>query len=320
MRGFVDRVMRWSPAQPVFDRRALRRLAVLAYHSIDDPASFSQHLDYLKRRRVPVSLEEVVAAQARTTDLPRGAVLVTFDDADRTHLDYAAPMMRERGVPGVAFVVSGLLGSSRAVWTREALALARQGGRSAAVPTDDPELIVRALKRLPDGKRLAALEELRETSPSPAPDWPQLEPSELTELESSGIEVGDHTFTHPCLPSCPNDKIATELAQSRSVLTEALGRPPRAFAYPNGDWDARAVRELSSHRYEVAFLFEHRLARIPVAQPLLMPRVRVNSDDSVDRLRIVLSGLHPAIYHLRGASRIGSGESPSERTDLATSR
>ena len=36
--------------------------------------------------------------------------------------------------------------------------------------------------------------------------------------------------------------------------------------------------------------------------PLRLSRVRVNSDTSLDRFAIILSGLHPALHHARGRS------------------
>lgn len=166
-----------------------------------------------------------------------------------------------------------------------------------------PRVLVQAMKRMPDEERLRALNELRETSPATPSMTRQLRRADLIELESAGIEVGDHTMTHPCLPMCSLEKVRSEITQSRAVLSEILGRPPRFFAYPNGDWDRRAMAELEASRYAAAFLFDHRLADVPAERPLAISRVRANASDSIDRLRIVLSGLHPAIYHRRRVAR-----------------
>jgi hypothetical protein len=52
----------------------------------------------------------------------------------------------------------------------------------------------------------------------------------------------------------------------------------------------------------VAFLFDHRLAPLPLREPLRISRLRVNSDTSTDRFRIILSGLHPTVHRVRGGS------------------
>ncbi|MFD0527450.1 hypothetical protein ACFQ1I_09740 [Kitasatospora arboriphila] len=58
----LDRALRRSPAQAWFRRRAARRLAVLGYHGIDDPAGFARHLDLLLETARPVSLQQVEEA------------------------------------------------------------------------------------------------------------------------------------------------------------------------------------------------------------------------------------------------------------------
>jgi hypothetical protein len=84
------------------------------------------------------------------------------------------------------------------------------------------------------------------------------------------------------------------------VFERELGRLPRAFAYPDGAWSDEAARVLESRGYEAAFLFDHRRARIPGGDRWGVSRLRVNSTTSLDRFATILSGLHPAIHHLRG--------------------
>jgi peptidoglycan/xylan/chitin deacetylase (PgdA/CDA1 family) len=161
---------------------------------------------------------------------------------------------------------------------------------------------VRALKRLPDGDRRAAIDQLRRSAREPAPRTPQLRREELLELERGGIAIGNHTLTHPCLDQCSDEQIRHELGAAQRLLAEVLGRAPRTLAYPNGDEDARVRRAAADCGFEAAFLFDHRLSRNPPADRLGVSRLRVNSDTSPDRFEIILSGLHPAIHHALGRS------------------
>jgi peptidoglycan/xylan/chitin deacetylase (PgdA/CDA1 family) len=302
VRAFADGMLRRSPAQLAFRRLAARRLTVLAYHGVDDPASFRRQLDHLVAVARPVSLEEVVDALARRRPLPPRAVLVTFDDGHRSLLDVGLPLLRERGVPAVAFVVAGLLDTRTPFWWTEVEQLLARGGRAG---TDDgltPAALVKRLKAAPDAERLAAIEELRRTASAPAPPAPQLRREELPLLEAAGIAVENHTWSHPCLPRCDDRKAAAEADDAHRALREALGRAPRAFAYPNGDWDGRTERALAAAGYAAAFLFDHRVNPAAPPHPLRLSRVRVNSHDRLDRFAILLSGLHPALHHARGRS------------------
>ena len=84
------------------------------------------------------------------------------------------------------------------------------------------------------------------------------------------------------------------------ALAGWLGHPPRAFAYPNGDHDDRVRRLVADAGYELAFAFDHRLSDVPPADPLAVSRLRVDVGATVDRLDLLLSGLHSAVHHRLG--------------------
>jgi peptidoglycan/xylan/chitin deacetylase (PgdA/CDA1 family)/glycosyltransferase involved in cell wall biosynthesis len=109
-------------------RRSLRtgHAVVLAYHAIADlrgdpvlaeygvPRNrFAEQLDMLAvRGRRFVDLGTLLRALDGEQPLPRGAVLVTFDDAYADLLTDARPVLAERGIPAVAFAVAGRIGTS----------------------------------------------------------------------------------------------------------------------------------------------------------------------------------------------------------------
>lgn len=297
---WFDAALSRSPAQPVFHWRASRQLTVLAYHGIDDPDRFEQHLDYLLRRMCPVSKEEALAAIAGQRGLPKRAVLITFDDGHRSLLDLAMPLLRDRGLPAIVFVIAGLLDTNIPYWWVEAKELVRRGGTANGFPQLDPDAFTQVLKNVTNKQRLVALAELRQTVSGTRLATPQLRCRELTVLESAGVSVGNHSFTHPCLPNCSTGEIVNELSQAHEVLSAALGHAPQVFSYPNGDEDERVSEILLTMGYRAAFLFDHRISPFPPPEPLRISRLRVNSDTSLDRFRIIVSGLHPALHHGRG--------------------
>ena len=295
----LDAVLRRSPAQPAFRWRASRRLVVLAYHEVLDADAFACQVEYLRTCMHPVSLAEVTAAIRSGRALPRRAVLITFDDGDRTVYEQALPILHERGVPAVAFVIAGLLGTETPFWWREVKELVRCGGRAPGLP-HQPVECARALKRVPNEERLTRIEQLRCSAVGPAITMPQLQRSEVAALEAAGIAIGNHTFTHPCLDRCTAETLETEVVRAHETLADILGRAPTAFAYPNGNADERAARILDDLGYEAAFLFNHRIARFPPRDRFSISRVRVASTTRPDRFRILMSGLHSAMHHLIG--------------------
>jgi peptidoglycan/xylan/chitin deacetylase (PgdA/CDA1 family) len=298
----LDAAIRWSPAQLAFQWRAARRLAVLAYHGVDDAERFEEHLNHIRRRARAVSLEQAIDAFEGRRQLPERAVLITFDDGHRSVLEIGMPLLRDRGLPAAVFVIADLLDTERPFWWVEVLDLMNKGGVVASVPSGSPEARLKVLKRLPNDRRRAATEELRRTASAPAAPMRQLTRDDLRTLESAGVAVGSHTCSHPYLSKCTDADVLEEIEDSHRVLTGALGHEPASFAYPYGDHDPRAEAFLRERGYRAAFLFDHRVSEPRPHDPLRVSRLRVNSYTPTNRFRTIASGLHPAIHRVRGGA------------------
>ncbi|MEV4556839.1 polysaccharide deacetylase family protein [Kitasatospora sp. NPDC049285] len=296
----IDALLRRSPLQPVFRARAARRLAVLAYHGIEDEAAFAAQMERLARTAHPVGLDEVARAAEHRRPLPARSVLVTFDDGDRTVLTRGLPVLARLGIPAAAYVITDLVGGDQPYWWTEAAHLVAHGGRTAPLHGLGPGAAVRRLKTLPDAERLDALAELRATARRPAPRQRQLSREDLHRLADGGVAIGNHTAGHPCLDRCADAETARQLTCAHDTLTRWMGRAPTSFAYPNGNLDPRAERLLRELGYRTGFLFDHRHDDLAPADRLRISRLRVNSHTGRDRFDTILSGLHPAVHRLRG--------------------
>jgi peptidoglycan/xylan/chitin deacetylase (PgdA/CDA1 family) len=82
------------------------------------PERFSDHLDVLCRRGVPMSLEALTARASEGT-LPAHAFAITFDDGYADVLTEAAPRLRAAGVPATVFVSTGSADVDREFWWDE---------------------------------------------------------------------------------------------------------------------------------------------------------------------------------------------------------
>jgi peptidoglycan/xylan/chitin deacetylase (PgdA/CDA1 family) len=299
-RPALDALLRWTPAQAVMHRRRRPLLAVLTYHEIPDGDLFEHHLDVLEEMGTFVPLEAVAANVTNGAPLPDRPILLTFDDGDPSVLDAAAPRLHARGIPGVVFLVTDLIGTDDVLWTTEIDQLVGSGGRTSFDSTSDGRALARDLKQRPDHVRRRVIEQLRASATCERPKSPQLDARGVTTLSELGIAVASHTMSHPCLPQCTDDVIEREVAGSRQALTDLLGHPPLAFAYPNGLVDERSRHAVASAGYALAFAFDHRLSRVPPQDPYAISRLRVNGRAAENRVRTVVSGLHPAIHHMLG--------------------
>ena len=98
------------------------RVTILCYHSVtrqkdanpDDlhklhlqVDSFLDHLDYLQAHYLIISLDEFISARRQNIKLPSRAAILTFDDGSRNFLTVVAPILLERGIPAISFIVTG---------------------------------------------------------------------------------------------------------------------------------------------------------------------------------------------------------------------
>ncbi len=299
----ADSLLAQSPAQAWWRTRSRDRLAVLAYHGVDDPQQFEVQMQWLAAELTPIALEDLLVATETDEPLPTNAVLITFDDGERSLLEDGVPVLKKLGIPAVAFVVGGLLDTDQPFWWDEVGALIGLGGKCEILEAGaSAENVVRLLKQVPNEQRLNAIEQLRYSASDAAPQRAQLLSEELPLLEEAGIAIGNHTLTHPCLDQCMGETIRAEMESSQQILTEILGRPPVAIAYPNGNHNEAVLNAAAKNGFQLGFAFDHRLNRLPLGNPLRISRLRVNSDTPMDRFKIILSGLHPMLHRLRGLS------------------
>jgi peptidoglycan/xylan/chitin deacetylase (PgdA/CDA1 family) len=126
--GYVRGAQYWRGVYDAGGIPSHAGLRVLAYHAVADlegapllepygvpPRVFARQLDLLQRLGFHfVSAEEALRSVEGRGGLPRRAVLLTFDDCYEDLLHAALPILEHRGIPAVAFAVSGHVGGSNA--------------------------------------------------------------------------------------------------------------------------------------------------------------------------------------------------------------
>jgi peptidoglycan/xylan/chitin deacetylase (PgdA/CDA1 family) len=251
------------------------RAVVLGYHRVTDAspdpygmhistANFTEHLEVLHQFAAPLRLRDL-AAGVSGGSIPRGAVVVTFDDGYSDNLIPTKRLLERFEVPMTFFVATGALGGE--FWWDElerillfakrlpAELSLRVGGATLSWRASDPaDPIERErLQRLASGwmepldetSRAAALEELqRWAGPSQ-----RLEPAhraataqELLDLAAGGlVEIGAHSATHPRLARLSQSDQRKEIEGSGKQLRDLLGSEIHSFSYPHGSLSHETV-------------------------------------------------------------------------------
>lgn len=282
-------------------RRLRPGLRILAYHDVPNPARFAEHLDLIASAYVPVSGAQVMAARRGHAKLPDRALWVTFDDGDPSVLVNATDALVQRRIPATLFVCPGLIAERRAPWWQTVLAAGAQG-HGAAVDGRTlvgPELLG-ALKTVPDRQRRDACAAIEQAVGPLQAEVPSLD--DLKRWQQAGLELGNHTWDHPCLDRCTPDKQAEQIERAHAWLAEHVQPEVLLFAYPNGDRTPHAEKVLRSLGYDGGLLFDHRLNS--GAQALdpnrELSRLRIDASSPLRRSRAIMSGVHADLFAALG--------------------
>ena len=221
-----------------------------------DVESFERIVELVRSRYEVVTLDEVVAAARSEASLPANAAALTFDDAYRSVLELADPLLN--GLPYAVFVPTGLIDSGSRVPTyvmRAALAFTeepsvRLPGRRRPFKlrtADDRERAAgqaaELLRTLPRREAEDVLQRLRELLPDER--WTEVDAAfasealldwdELRSLLERGVTVGSHTRDHAVLHERQDTgEITAQVGGSKAAIEDRLGVPCRHFSYPHG--------------------------------------------------------------------------------------
>ena len=281
--------------------RATRRvLRVLGFHGVTNPARFAGLLSTVCKYYSPVSAETVVAAIRGEERLPDYPVWFTFDDGLPSTFD-AGQTLNEHGISATAYVCPATVSRPGRLWfqTYEAALLA-----GLLDPRQGPQYNLRQLKSAPDGERRRLIAELEDRLGPTEDSFPlSVSVDRLRAWAAQGHSIGNHTWDHPCLDTCTEERQVRQVIDAHEAL-HSWGFAPVHFAYPNGNHTERTEATLRDLGYATGVLFDHHLTR-DKSQPLRLSRLRIDSDATDRRALSILSGAHSAAFaatnHIRRA-------------------
>ena len=276
-------------------RASTRRFGrVLMYHRVvDDSCSpvlrgllsgaitcraFRRQLEYLARHYQVVSLDEMLV-QRNDAD---GKVAITFDDGYADNYLHAMPLLQERQMPATVFMIAGLMESGRGFW-RDRLARVIADNGPADLRLDNGECVRTFSFEGHYGRQMKAAEQWlhglsaqqREVALTHQPGVDEdrfLDIAELKALERNRITIESHTVNHAYLPDLDEAAARLELAESKSLLEQALERPVDLLAYPYGGYDSRIQTLARKIGYRAALAAERGLLR-PDTDLFAIPRI-----------------------------------------------
>lgn len=256
-----------------------------ATHSISpmlvSTEKFEAQLDWIGRHYDFVDLD-VLAQSLESGQTPRRPMAsVTFDDGYGDSYYHAFPILKRKGIPMTVFVVTDLvstpglqvhdelhllLATAFKQWKQPGPQLAGLADQAGIEPVIRHRISARELAafartrlclELLQHSQIARLIELlranvRVTADTLA-EFHALTWAMLEHMAGNGVTIGSHTKSHKLLVNETWDTIVEEARGSRSELESRLGRRIDHFAYPDGRFNADALKAVSLAGFRYAY-------------------------------------------------------------------
>jgi peptidoglycan/xylan/chitin deacetylase (PgdA/CDA1 family) len=232
---------------------------ILCYHSISNfpletkipydnlaPNLFSLQMQVLKDECYNVILlSELVGIIRQNQNIPKGTIVITFDDGYRNNFLNALPVLEKHNFKATFFVIAEQIGMTEPfkhlLWDQ---------------PAKD-HFLAYPESRLP------------------------MDEHEICRISDCGHQIGSHGLTHRSIGNLPRGEARKEIIQSKEILEEMLKKKVFLFSYPFGarnynDFNSQTSDILIACGFEAActsdigavseesFLYE--LPRIPVRE------------------------------------------------------
>lgn len=265
-------------------------------------ALLDRQIRLLRRWYAPISIEDLETILDGKQELRGDGLLVTFDDGYLDCRTLAAPCLRRHGVPGLVFITTEVVESSRRFWwarLNDVVAdIPAEAWEHAADRLVGPESVRRLMLTTKiDGresrsfaqveliKEIALLEGAQQEAilahlETFAPHGrqrclPLLTWRDMQQMQDDGFAFGGHTHTHPRLSGLPASQVRRELSRSGAILRQKLGTHPRSFAYPSGDYNESVRKEVSRSGFRLAFTTQPGVIVPGAASRYELPRIAV---------------------------------------------
>lgn len=221
---------------------------------------FAAQVDQLAQRFNMVSWDDVRGALLDKEPLPERACLLTFDDGLCDHYLNVFPILKQRHIAGLFFVIArrdanalpppfklhfliaklGLDALSKAIWNclseKQRRTYRRAEARYRLRWQSEPDVVKGVFQRELEPEIDSLLHELLEKHVGPESELAQrlfLNGQQIQEMRASGMNFGGHSATHPWFDFIDSARRDREIRASRKFLLP-IEQPPFAFAYPYG--------------------------------------------------------------------------------------
>lgn len=132
----------------------------------------------------------------------------------------------------------------------------------------------------------------------------------LSEMAASGVEIGIEGPGGPSLVAMPAERTKAEIARAMQRIRQELGRAPRFFAYPQGEYSRAVADALAEAGLEAAFGDQSGVAHKSLGL-FALPRFLLSQTyGDMERFQIVANAMALPIRDLTPADTLVGADNP----------
>jgi len=217
---------------------------------------FDRHISYLVKYFTVIPLKDLAEYYHVNGRYPSNSVVITIDDGYRDFYDIAFPILKKYGVPATFFIATRFVDGGFWLWPDKLRYIIDNseninGNLISDVIGSFEDKLDYQVRDVIWHKLVQYLLSIREDDKNrwidsfakmqnvilpdcPTEDYCAVTWSQVKEMNSSIIEIGAHSRTHPSLGRVSEGQLSEEVTGSVKDITDKLGYAPVSFCYPNG--------------------------------------------------------------------------------------
>jgi peptidoglycan/xylan/chitin deacetylase (PgdA/CDA1 family) len=278
----------------------MNSVTILCLHKVSDKhtpswpsmpiKTFSKLLKYINKHY------EVVSPKNINSTTTKKKLILTFDDGFEDFYKNALPLLKTTNTPAVLNVVYNSITSDFEIWTQR-LNDVLDAYAKKEKPIDTVQwgtfpiniqsaekvalTIFKKLLHLDLDQRFSILKEIESKAPQGIQKTKMMNVSQLKECVQNGIEIGSHSLSHINLKdeSLSEKILQHEIIGSKNKLEQLLEIQIPHFAFPNGEYDERALKIATEAKYQHLFLVNNNIAHWNTSDnPVILDRILIYSN------------------------------------------
>jgi peptidoglycan/xylan/chitin deacetylase (PgdA/CDA1 family) len=213
------------------------------------PDRFEADLDFFLKYYTPIAIDDLDCWMNEAKELPKSAFFVSFDDGLSEAYEYAAPILKRKGITATFFLISAFIDNKELFYRHKASLLINAFnkfsdqnvkrkiqetltglGKSAAAR---PKQAILSLKHQ-DNAAFDALAKLLNVDFAEYLQTrkPYLSSDQVRRLMADGFSIGAHSIDHPIFRDISLDEQLRQAKESLAFVNHTFGDTHRAFAFP----------------------------------------------------------------------------------------